>query len=459
MKHFRTAMAVSLILLLACLSAGCGGGSEPADGAEGDPAQEEGVDAADGDAMTDPPGDDGVNDPAADAPFDEGADGADGSEGDAVQDVASDDGLVAFECDGIDSVLAETMVVISRGVPAYASSSSYPASNANDDDYNTPWRSSGAVSESSPAWLAYDLSGVPAAQRQRVLVAWYNTANYFYDYMIFGPATSYNLPEDYRIEGNAAAGGSPPADGWVTLATASGNTYHSRQHAVDLSGFAWIRILITRIAGSEGNSDAAIDMDVHDASTTGYEDSWIFFGDSITANAMGPGDSGASGLGSFGQLVNAGNSSYFPAAENGGIGFFKAVDALDHIDAWLAIFPGKYVCLSYGTNDVNGNPAGVDESFSSFRVLVQKILDACKVPCIPHMPWAPEAGVQANAPALNARIDELYTEFPEIIHGPDLYTLFEGRNDLFADGLHPNGEGNRLLRETWAQTMLDAVYR
>src|SRR3954468_820836 len=61
------------------------------------------------------------------------------------------------------------MPLISRGVPAYSSSDSgRPASNANDNDYGTYWRSSGV-----PAWLAYDLSGIPATQRGNVLLAWY----------------------------------------------------------------------------------------------------------------------------------------------------------------------------------------------------------------------------------------------------------------------------------------------
>ena len=54
--------------------------------------------------------------------------------------------------------------VISRGVPAFASSENYPASNANDDSYDTTWRSQGA-----PAWLAYDLSAVPASRRSKAL--------------------------------------------------------------------------------------------------------------------------------------------------------------------------------------------------------------------------------------------------------------------------------------------------
>src|SRR4051794_38772688 len=70
--------------------------------------------------------------------------------------------------------------VISRGVPAYSSSSrESPASRANDNDYKTYWRSNGV-----PAWLAYNLSGVPGPQRGNVILAWYNdpiTPDYNYN--------------------------------------------------------------------------------------------------------------------------------------------------------------------------------------------------------------------------------------------------------------------------------------
>ncbi len=59
--------------------------------------------------------------------------------------------------------------LISGNVPAFSSAGYFPASTANDDSYDTAWRSNGA-----PAWLAYDLANVPAAQRSKVLVVWYN---------------------------------------------------------------------------------------------------------------------------------------------------------------------------------------------------------------------------------------------------------------------------------------------
>ncbi len=64
---------------------------------------------------------------------------------------------------GMTDAGLEPMPVISRNVPAHASSGT--ASDANDDDYDTIWRSSETTSAATPSWLAYDLSGVPAAHR------------------------------------------------------------------------------------------------------------------------------------------------------------------------------------------------------------------------------------------------------------------------------------------------------
>src|SRR5947199_206924 len=81
---------------------------------------------------------------------------------------------------------------------------------------------------------AFDLSSVPAASRGRVVVAWYNdptTNSYDHNFVgILRPVGIANdIPASYTIEGNAALGGSLPALGWVTLASVSGNSYHSRQ--------------------------------------------------------------------------------------------------------------------------------------------------------------------------------------------------------------------------------------
>src|SRR5579859_2379760 len=79
--------------------------------------------------------------------------------------------------------------LISRNVPAFSSSSFSPASYANDESYDTSWRSRG-----TPAWLAYDLSGVSASHRNKLLLVWYNES-FNYDHTIIN-TYSYNTPEN-----------------------------------------------------------------------------------------------------------------------------------------------------------------------------------------------------------------------------------------------------------------------
>ena len=92
------------------------------------------------------------------------------------------------------------MPVISRGKPAYASSAQEPASHANDASYSTYWHSNG------PAWLAYDLSTVPAANRGQVVVGWYNDpVTTPYDHTVIGEV-GYNNSGATRSRSTRAPG-------------------------------------------------------------------------------------------------------------------------------------------------------------------------------------------------------------------------------------------------------------
>lgn len=338
--------------------------------------------------------------------------------------------------------------LISRNVPVFASSEQYPARQANDASYDTAWRSSG------PAWLAYDLSGVPAARRAKVVVVWYNES-FDYDHTVINDP-AYNMPQDYTIQVNpAAGGGSPPANGWVTLVTVSGNHYHSRQHVITMTGNNWVRINVTAIDGSVQNEDVALNMDVYDASA-GLLDDWIFFGDSITAGSMGHNSLG--GVASFAQLVNARATTHFPLEEAGGIGYLTSADGAQHLSTWLALFPGKYVGLSYGTNDANGcvNPTAFSQNYTK---MMQAVLAAGKIPVIPHLPWGRTANIQNCGPGLNAKIDALYQAFPQVIKGPDLWAYFQAHQALISpDNIHPTEQGAGAYRQQWANAMLSAVY-
>lgn len=340
--------------------------------------------------------------------------------------------------------------VISRKAPAFtsATSSPYGPQLANDANYASYWRS-----VAIPAWLAYDLSGVPAESRGQVVVAWYNGTG-DYDHVI-GGGVGYNVPGAYTIEVNAAAGGTaPPESDWVTMESVTGNTYHSRQHIVDLSGYNWIRISVTASDGSPQNDDVALNLDVHDASR-GVDDSWIFYGDSITAAAMATSPIGP--VGTFAQLINVHVPSRFPVQEAGGIGFLRSDEGARRMGAWLALFPGRYVALSYGTNDCGATSP--DAFYRNYASMVEAVVRAGKVPVVSKIPWARTPAVQSNGPALNAKIDELYAAYPQVVRGPDFWTYFEEYPDLISpDGLHPSPEGDAAYRQLWANEMAATVY-
>jgi lysophospholipase L1-like esterase len=339
--------------------------------------------------------------------------------------------------------------LISRGAPAYASSQTYPAGSADDADYGTTWM--GTI----PGWIAYDLSNVPAAQRGRVIVAWFNDPMTSpYDHTVVGEV-AYNSLKDYTVQASAAAGGtSAPTSGWATLATVTGNHFHSRQHLVDLTGYNWVRLNITAGDGSSGNTQAAFNLDVYDASSAA--DSWIFLGDSITMD--GTHHEPVNGVGNFSQLINAARPSSFPAYEDGGIGGLLSTDGAKNINTWLSTFPGKYVGLSYGTNDANGC-ASTTTFYNNYVTMVQAVLAAGKVPIVPTIPWAKSANVQNCGPGFNSQIQALYAAYPQVVHGPDLWSYFKANQSLISgDGLHPSAAGYAGFRQQWANAMLANVY-
>lgn len=335
-------------------------------------------------------------------------------------------------------------IVISRDCPAYSSAGTCSASSANDPYYYSFWNGS------APDYLAYDLSEVPESQRQKVIAVWYNATGQF-DYTVVN-GSSNGMPSDYTIEVNAAEGGTYPEDGWEVMETVKDNTLHSRQHVVDMSGYNWIRMNIT---GNDGKSGGytSINLDIHNVSD-GISDSWIFYGDSITACGM----MNCYGTG-FATFVNQIDSKYFPIQENGGIGGIRSSDGAANIDRWLADFPGQYVSIAYGTNDAWGNPSGMQQYYENTAYMVEKILEAGKTPIVPKIPYATESAVGDNVPAYNAMIEKIYENYPEVIKGPDFETFFYENPDLLSsDGVHPSESGYAAMRELWAKTMYDEVY-
>ncbi|WP_028521043.1 GDSL-type esterase/lipase family protein [Ruminococcus flavefaciens] len=333
--------------------------------------------------------------------------------------------------------------VISRGCPAYSGANPATASAANDEHYFSFWTGT------APDYLAYDLSGVPEKQREKVIAVWYNTSAYDK----IGPYANQNMePTDYTLEVNAAEGGKYPEEGWKVVETVTDNLHGSRQHVVDMKGYNWIRLNITKADGKTG-SNAQVNFDIHNVSD-GISDSWIFYGDSITAGGM----NNCYGTG-FATFVNRLDERFFPVQENGGIGGLRSEDGRNNIDSWLEICPAKYVSIAYGTNDAWGSNTPVETYYANTKYMVDAVLAKGKVPVLPTIPFSTNADVAKDLVKYNAQIEKLYEEYGDkIVKGPDFYEFFSKHTDHLADGVHPDGDGYEMMRELWAQTMYERVY-
>ena len=164
-------------------------------------------------------------------------------------------------------------------------------------------------------------------------------------------------------------------------------------------------------------------MDVHDASADGASDGWIFYGDSITEAGM-PHDLGER---REPELRPARSSAVRPASSPRTRTAASAARVRRRRVAHrlLAVhLPGRFVGLSYGTNDANGgtSPTKFDDNYVTMVQAVLRRGQGAGDPDDPvgaHRPMCRRA-----APALNAKIHRLYADFPQVVHGPDLWVFF-----------------------------------
>jgi lysophospholipase L1-like esterase len=358
------------------------------------------------------------------------------------------------------------LTLVSRNIPAFTNDDcggKFSASMANNGAYGEGWRGCKTPSVKEPVWIAYDISSVPVPKRSRALVVWYNEDTSPYDHtMIFQqPSPGYNNPGTYTIEVNPAAGGVVPQQGWVTLVSVEKNILHSRQHVLALKGFNWVRLSVASSDGTKDNSGTALNMDIYDASK-GLNDDWIFIGDSVTQMSMHHQIFECKyGKGTFSQLIADKLPGYFPAQENGGTGYMQSTDGAGHIEEWMRIFPGKYVGLAYGTNDA-WNRMDPELFYNNYKIMVEAVIKAGKVPLVPKIPWSSKIKeIQEHGFILNAKIDELYRKYPQIIKGPDYWDYYKKNPELLSpDGVHPSWpDGLFVYRKMWAECALKQVYK
>ncbi len=359
-----------------------------------------------------------------------------------IASVTAVSAVLSSFCVGFADSAVEPNPVISRNCPAYSGTGD--AKSANDEHYFS------FCFVNAPDYIAYDLSEVPDEQKKQIIAVWYNTSS-FDNIGMYG--NSNMKPTDYTIEVNKADGGQYPEDDWEIVETVTDNVLSSRQHLVNMEGYNWIRLNITKADGQEGKS-ASVNFDVHSVSN-GVSDSWLFLGDSITAGGM----NNCYGTG-FATYVNQIDSKYFPIQENGGIGGIRSIDGRENIDRWLSVSQAKYVSIAYGTNDCWGNPDATQEYYENTKYMIDAVLSAGKIPVLPKIPASTNADVKDNVPLYNAMIDKIYEEYGDkIIQGVDFESFFTGHPDyLSGDGVHPNDTGYDAMRKIWAETMYKRVY-
>jgi hypothetical protein len=268
-----------------------------------------------------------------------------------------------------------------------------------------------------------------------------------------------NVPIDYVIE--ASGGGA-----FTPLVTVTANTYITRAHLVDLTGYTSVRLRLTSAPRHGGNGVHGTDLDVHDASQ-GTDDWWIALGDSLTTNVWNVADSVK-----FGSRIHALDSTRFPVAHEGGVSAaymadflwtgWQGTDGRPIFAKWMQDFPGRYVILAIGQNDANAG-TNIDTMETRFRQLLDLVVAAGKVPVIPTLRWTYTNGNTSvqNIEAWNARLVTIRASYPTTpLPYPDVYTRSQqqGTAGLLGDMTHLNPSGVALTQEDWDLWAMGTLY-
>ncbi len=394
------------------------------------------------------------------------------------------------------------MPIISRAVPA--SSSAGTASFGQDDNYVGIWWGESGGHEANigaTGWLAYNLSGVPAAQRRSLLVALYmgdGTQYYTLNFRNAMPGdTAEKVPLSYVLEGAASASGP-----WTALVTVTTNANQFKSHLIaDFTPYTFLRF--RSVTGAPDG--CALKMDVYDASS-GVTDGIVFYGDSITANTFSGGTAGMPPEW-YSKPIRAAVPSFFPFVLGGGYPFMNAADAVDLIvngggsysgglpAPLRTIFPGaKYAALVFGANDAP-SPDAVTAFRSRYTTIINALRAQGQTVVVATPTWAATAdrqaglrqirgaigfqlsgwqagsynvdayvwnagrayrcttsGTSVSGPsgtgssiadggtarwAYTASLREDYIDDPAVIGGPDLYAVFENHPEWVGDAAHP----------------------
>lgn len=291
----------------------------------------------------------------------------------------------------------------------------------------------GHPSPDRPSWVAIELG----TGYSRLLLSWTSSGNHDYT------DRKYGAPADYRIE--TSADSTNGEDGaWWPAVIVTGNPVRTRAHALDFGGQRWVRLVVTGLSPDVFEWGLQIDeIDVHDLSSGG-DDVWVFFGDSITSSVF---DRAPAHQPSFPEAIAARHPGYFPATIPAGVGRLHHADAVRRIDEVLALNPdAKVVALCFGSND--WDPAAFRRDLLE---VVRAVRASGRIPIVPRIPFRSDSEVDWAA-RLNEAVDAVTAE-QGLLPGPDLYAFFRAHPERLADGLHPDDAGAVEMLRLWAEAV------
>ena len=354
------------------------------------------------------------------------------------------------------AVGATSMVNIGHNLPIYASNQgSYGPSKAVDPtDYYNSYNSTG-----DPLTVDIDISSCIVATDSsgyRQLVYTFSTPD-----AVFQPnlqsASNADIPGNYTIQTNTAAGGgASPSSGWTTAVTVTGNLVARRAHLLNVAGVNWVRLAITQQAdGSTSGSNLHIELwnaaGSMDPTHSHINAGWFMLGDSIYAGGMMWGPPVGTSDAPLGSIINTA-LGIWPLQFCAGFAGWTTANMLPNIATWLAQFPGRFIQIGLGTNDIGAMTAA--QFGTNLQTLVNAASSAGKLCLIDTIPWGTYT-TAATIQSYNAYVTSVIAANPGVAFaGVDRYAyLFNNQANLSADGKNPTSAGYHDLRNLQATLM------
>jgi hypothetical protein len=267
--------------------------------------------------------------------------------------------------------------------------------------------------------------------------------------------------------------------------------------------YNWIRLAPT--VGGNFFTTWQFKWDIWDA-TQSMADTWMFYGDSITANGALVKDTDYDVT--FAKQINVWNSNYYPAVEGGGMSGWTAasyltdattVDGTGDSSPWLRKTLAHFVVLGLGTNDCNSS---FTDPYNLYATALSELVDAVmtdpadpsdpytagRVVIIPTLPASPALRSGTNTvqmwnsstssyqpttvtgngggPACNQRIAQVIAAkqaqygSSRVLAGPDLWSILSDPSVQWFDSLHPadDAQGDGIWRAAWVHWAEAHVY-